>query len=103
MAGLRLAAENIRLTNENTALREKMQGLKAELAAAKYILTGREVAPTEEELAAHEEAGGGWLVAHEDGVYTGIAPLEDLDEDLCTRWWALGPDGTPCAWPKAAQ
>ena len=103
MAGLRFVKENIRLTNENSALRKEGARLQAELTTAKGIIGGSDIAPTEEELAAHEEAGGGWLVAHEDGVYTGIAPLEDLDEDLCTRWWALGPDGTPYAWPKAAQ
>lgn len=103
MAGLRFVKENIRLTNENSALRKEVARLQAELATAKNIIGGSDIAPTDEEFSAHEEAGGAWLVFHEDGVYAGIAPLEDLEEDLCTCWWALGPDGTPCAWPKAAR
>lgn len=103
MAGLRFVKENIRLTNENSALRKEVARLQSELAAANDIIAGRDTAPTDEEFAAHEEAGGGWLVSHEDGVYAGIEPLKDLDEDLCIYWWPLNSSGEPCAWPVAKK
>ena len=64
----------------------------AAVAALRAIIAGRTVAPSDEEIAAHEAARGSWLVRYR------------RDETTTTRvgWHPLDATGRPCAWPLSA-
>jgi len=64
----------------------------------------RTTMPTPEELAAHDAAGGGWLVSWDGERYrraevfwAGFDPSEWANAGLV--WIAFDADGLPCAWP----
>lgn len=72
------------------------------------IIEGRATAPTDAELAAHDERGALWMIAHERGdiVVTVMSWPSSRDWHVgkgATRWWPLESDGRPCAWPVVAQ
>ena len=76
------------------------------------IIEGRTVPPTDAELAAHEAAGGSWLLMWQfDGE-----PRVDTARLLVQvrgyargharwmyRWIALDANGSPCAWPEVSR
>ena len=83
--------------------------------AAETVIAGCETEPTHEEFLAQEVAGGGWLVAYvtprtKPGYqcmhllpdYTSVRQwISSMNRsfDRVIRWWALGTDGAPGAWP----
>lgn len=80
-----------------------------ENARLRAIVAGRDVPPTDAEIAAHHAAGGRWLVSHDhDGrrlTYTLDATPDDARAEARyagphpRRWWALDATGRPCPWP----
>lgn len=82
---------------------------------ARAILAGRTTAPTDEEIAAHEAAGGSWRViasgpirratgrgalTYWDMTLGGVIPrLMEVWSEGDPRCWPLDADGRPCAWP----
>jgi len=74
------------------------------IATLEAIIEGRTTAPTDAELAAHDERGALWMIAHERGdiVVTAMSWPSSRDwyvDRGATRWWPLTSDGRPCAWP----
>ena len=82
--------------------------------AAEVIVAGRETEPTHEEFLAQEVAGGGWLVAyvtpHTKPGHQAMKVLANYADvrwwlenrrwgDKVVRWWSLGTNGAPGAWP----
>jgi hypothetical protein len=83
--------------------------LVAEVRRLTEIIAGRTTPPTDEEMRAHDVAGGSWLVWWGRESYT-IAPAwlpyrrpgyRLKPWDLALRWIALDAEGRPCAWPTA--
>lgn len=71
--------------------------------ALRAIIEGRAKAPTDEEIDAHHEARGEWLL-HVAGVGGIVIDKPStlrafLKMDPWRRMWALDADGRPCAWP----
>lgn len=79
--------------------------LESERDALRAIVAGRTTAPTDAETAAHDAAGGRWLVAMQP-LTSGFVSREVVRmrgvNFLCgaaARWWPLDATGRPCAWP----
>lgn len=108
-AALDLARESAREAREEIAqslalVDEARAALDAALARPTY--EARTVAPTPEELAAHDAAGGGWLVSWGGERYrratvfwSGFDPSEWTNAGHV--WIAFDASGLPCAWPVA--
>ncbi len=84
----------------------------AEALRLRAIVEGRAVPPTDEELAAHEAAGGAWLVQWASGTLVQrmcgdtSGTLESAEvaaqwrgDGEVVRWWPLDADRRPAAWP----
>lgn len=92
-----VAGDNADLTAENEAL-------AAERDALREIIAGRTTPPTDAEIEAHAKAGGSWLYQMPTGMrstcgFTHDTALWVASNVDVLRWWALGSDGAPCAWP----
>lgn len=74
------------------------------------IIEGRAEGPTNDELIAHDAAGGGWAVRPQGFTvsvtmggpsYTHAWRERLSTQDHPARWWPLDASGRPCAWPVA--
>ena len=105
------------------AAEQERDALRTEVARLRAAVEGRDTAPTDAELEAHEAAGGSWLYRGPGGSLGGRKyargtsgepeggglPIlvrstrrsAELGEPL-GRWWALDANGTPCPWPTPA-
>lgn len=101
------------LVDEVVRLRTELATTAAERDALRASVEGRPTAPTDAEIAAHEKTGGRWrclvpnsLVFCADALH-GHAARYHRDTVAAAGfdsvWWALGPDGRPCAWPEASR
>lgn len=72
------------------------------------IIEGRAEGPTNDELIAHDAAGGGWAVRPQGFTvsvtmggpsYTHAWRERLSTQDHPARWWPLDASGRPCAWP----
>lgn len=81
---------------------------KSERAALRAIIEGRAEGPTNDELTAHDAAGGGWMVRPQGFTvsvtmggpsYTHAWRERLSTQDHPARWWPLDASGRPCAWP----
>ena len=72
------------------------------------ILEGRTTPPTDEEIRAHADAGGAWLVtlpAVKQVREKSETRYTDSPREISRLWWCGGArwvsvmDGRPCAWP----
>lgn len=84
-----------------------VEALTAERDALRAIVEGRTTPPTEAEAAAHDAAGGAWLIAWSRGDRPTVASIVSGPR----VWWpeadvvsavALDAQRRPCAWPVAA-
>jgi len=70
------------------------------VVALHAIIEGRTEPPTPAELAAHDRAGGRWIVLRAGRIEL---PVDGYDARMTTpfpsRWWSLASDGRPCAGP----
>ena len=77
------------------------------------IIEGRATPPTDAEIAAHDAAGGTWLVRYRRDGWGGddaalfldvLAPRDVRGDGLAAvRWWPLDASGRPCAWPEVPR
>ena len=79
--------------------------LARSVIAMHAIIEGRAIPPTNAELAAHDELGATWMIAHLDGriVVAAVSWPSSRDWHVAkgaVRWWPLASDGRPCAWPE---
>lgn len=91
-----------------TTLAATAPDLARTVIALHAIIEGRATAPTDAELAAHDERGALWMIAHERGdiVVTVMSWPSSRDWHVAkgaVRWWALTSDGRPCAWPVVSR
>ncbi|TAK27246.1 MAG: hypothetical protein EPO40_16615 [Myxococcaceae bacterium] len=104
--------------------RARADAAEAEVARQRSIVEGRDTAPTDAELDAHEAAGGSWLYRGPGGQLGGrrysrgpagepvggglpilvrsVRRSAELGEPL-GRWWALDANGNICAWPTVPR
>jgi hypothetical protein len=104
--------------------REECDGLMSSLKTiawdrdeARAIIAGRTTPPTDAEVEAHCATGGTWrsIVPGEWILSTHDGDPEDVAETIGVqsanaaivaragvRWWAVDPEGRPCAWPVVA-
>lgn len=100
----------------------RAEGMEAALAAAcareaalRAIVEESTTPPTDEAIAAHEAAGGAWLVQWASGTLVQrmcgdtSGTLESAEvaaqwrgDGEVVRWWALDAERRPCAWPTPA-
>lgn len=82
-----------------------------EVERLREIIAGRDRAPTDAEIEAHEAAGGSWLM-HVYGadprlLLSGALAIMWRDRmdglDITIRWWPLDASGAPCAWPVVTE
>lgn len=79
------------------------------VVALRAIIEGRTTAPTRAEIAAHEAAGGRWLVRNPELVRGYVETSAEYTADACRergitlRWIALDADDRPCAWPEVSR
>jgi len=90
--------------------RDELHAAHAEAIALRAIIEGRTVAPTPREIELHAAAGGWWLwecdtVAGEDEDPQIVQRVVDdhRQKQRATRWWAMGANRLPCAWPVAME
>ncbi len=106
-----VVASEVRLRFDDLAMARDSHHARAERAEA--IIAGRDVAPTSEELAAHDRGvpmSGWWLcvmrgrpalmrhdavIGHSNGVTIGWWGANEA------RWWPLDAECRPCPWPVA--
>lgn len=98
------------LTAQRDAMRAKVDKLADELATARDIIAGCTTPPTDAEIAAHEAAGGWWLITPD-----GYEAKVEMDAGLLRRfaneardplnpravWRPFDGCDNPCAWPVA--
>lgn len=105
-----LAAEVLRLrgmlraaSGALAATRDDVQRLRAErdVAISRRSYDARDVAPTPEEIIAHESRGGLWLILSVGRRYHVMqVTRHTLAMDVMPhKWIALDADFMPCAWP----
>lgn len=89
----------------------ELDSLRDEVAALREIIEGRTTPPTDEEIYAHEVAGGMWVATPARKTISGrswscaMSTAYEVRRFLVSpgdRWIPLGADGRPCAWPTAA-
>lgn len=102
------------------AMREAMLDHRAALndalhraEALRAIIEGRTTPPTEAEIAAHDRAGGGWVICSpaaplDTRIVCLSAATAKVRAAFCRgavirRWWPLDNDGRPCAWPVVTE
>lgn len=82
----------------------------AEVGRLQEIIEGRHAPPTTEEIVAHIEACGSWLIGSRGGYNVLESDLERLQEfadrcrrmNLSWRWVAINVSGAPCEWPTVS-
>ena len=108
-----IAARDTLLDATEHTARAREAELTAEVTRLRAIVAGRSTAPTDAEIAAHEAAGGMWLVTWEAiagaGLLDGPAAVRAADSARrggyavpVTRWVAAL-EGRPCAWPTTGD
>ena len=90
-----------------------MERLARTVIALHAIIEGRATPPTDAEIAAHDAAGGTWLVRYRRDGWGGddaalfldvLAPRDVRGDGLAAvRWWPLDASGRPCAWPEVPR
>lgn len=97
----RMRAENAALRADVMRYASGVASAERGIAALREIIAGRRAPPTAAENAAHDAAGGWWR--YQTANDFGDVLCQDVgdisDAWAVTRWWSLGPDGAPCAWP----
>ena len=98
---------------DRDAQRTRAEAAEAEVARLRAIVEGRTTAPTDAEIAAHDAAGGTWLVRYRRDGWGGddaalfldvLAPRDVRGDGLAAvRWWPLDASGRPCAWPEVPR
>lgn len=97
----------VRDSAEMTVSRDQLRD-EAAMLRQRPTYEARTAAPTPEELAAHDAAGGGWLVSWHDGQMLRAAVVWDSGvggewTDSARTWLPFGANGLPCAWPVASE
>ncbi len=90
-----------------TAPDEQSADGPSEVGRLQGIIEGRHAPPTTEEIVAHIEACGSWLIGSRGGYNVLESDLERLQEfadrcrrmNLSWRWVAINVSGAPCEWP----
>jgi len=110
-AELEAALRVVRSTAEREAA--DVLALRAERDALRAVIEGRTTPPTDEEVAAHAAAGGGWVLCNpaaplDTRVVCLSAATARVRADFCRRtvtrrWWALDAEGRPCGWPPTGD
>ena len=101
-----LSAERTRdeLNDARNVLSDELTRVTRERDALRAIVEGRTTPPSDEEIAAHEAAGGLWRCPNADrqamgGPRARVARTVDARMGHVTTWWPLDTHGRPCAWP----
>jgi hypothetical protein len=115
-----LIAENNELRTYDAGVLTQRDLCEIDLRDARAIIEGRDVPPTEAEIAAHEAAGGTWLFfemknAEGQPLHDAAPVVADHEFNAyearegqmllghAVRWWPLDADGRPCAWPSVTK
>lgn len=112
-------ARLIRLSEtEAAATRANAAAVDARVAELEEIVAGRETAPTDAEIRAHEAVRGGWVVTytteftapgstHVAVLHNAFSAWRHIERHVrewgttrTLRWRAVDTNGAPCAWPK---
>ena len=111
--GAARAAEAAEATASRDRAWRSVHEARTERDALRAIVEGRTTPPTDEEVAAHEAAGGGWVLCNpaaplDTRVVCLSAATARVRADFCRRtvtrrWWALDATGRPCGWPPTGD
>lgn len=93
------------MEREAAAEAAELLALRARVAELEAIIAGRTTPPTDEEIAAHGNGRGLWIVRapdhHPEIVYGERERAFARFTINGARWIAADDEGRPCAWPTA--